>query len=686
MSERPFLRLAAVALYVALVAACGGSDSVDPPAPTPPTPPPVSPPSTPEQTPSAYLQTLPQWVEFSPPVAAVAPTKIAETAESKETIDNVPVIDPTTKAVIGYRTEDYTCASTSFSMKDTPEKIAMFSPDREILWPGALIQGRSHRDGVGSLLPLVIGERTAIKVSIPSLATSDNFRVVDTPDQAEVNQAIGSMVSNATTANLVTPSTIQFLMEDYDSEESFALKSKLSGKYLGFRASASASVDRKANERTVMVYFYEKMFEVVVEPPQTPGSFFSEAFTREKLDEQIAMGRIGPDNPPVYLSNVVYGRMMAFTFTSTASSSEIRAALNASYKGIFSANFSVDAEHAKILNTAKITVTSLGGSTKASVAMIASGDWRDYFKTDAPLTTAYPISYTFRNLGDGSIASVAEGTKYTIKECQLDTTAFTGFVLDSFETDVGGWTAQNPPLVLDWGKPTTPQSVFYGYIHAQHTNELVNANFLYDVGYIAAPAHFEGAKSDFYRGELTFWYKPEENLINKNTGIYCYQPPAFFLPRICWTDLVVTSVPLSSDFKVKTDDSVTTFDQVVLRGGTPPFAILTLTYNPIDVEVPREWKKHAFALTNDPVRSACDPATSTRGCWMVEEKVATEEQIRYVLSNVTDLRIRASYPVTRRLCTLPTPGPADMEGCTDWVHVPYGYVGGYFDEVKLSLD
>jgi hypothetical protein len=677
MNKRAYLRWTAAAMSAVFIASCGGSDDAPAPAPAPAT--------APEQSPGSYLQALPKWEQFSPPVAAAAPAKIGGTVQTKETLQNVPVIDPTTKGIIGYRTEDYTCASTSFSMKETPEKLAMFSPDREILWPGAMIQGRSHRDGLGSLLPLVISERTPIKVSIPSLATNDNFRVVGAPDQAEVNQAIGSMVSNATTANLVTPSTIQFLMEDYDSEESFALKSKLSGKYMGFRASASASVDRKANERTVMVYFYEKMFEVVVEPPQTPGSFFSAGFTQQKLEEQIAMGRIGPDNPPVYLSNVVYGRMMAFTFTSTASASEIRAALNASYKGIFSASFSVDAEHAKVLNTAKITVTSLGGSTKASIAMIASGDWRDYFKSEAPLTTAYPISYTFRNLGDGSIAKVAEGTQYTIKECQLDTTAFTGFVLDSFEVDAGDWTVQSPPLLLDWGKPTTPQSIFYGYIHARHTNELVNSDFLYDVGYISAPAHFEGAKSDFYRGELSFWYKPEESLINKSPGVYCFRP-VFFLPPTCWSGLVESSVPLGSDFTVATDDSVTAFDQVVMRGGTPPFAILTLTYNPKDVHVPREWKKHVFALTNDPLRSACDPAGSTRSCWMVEEKVATEEQIRYVLANITDLRIRASYPVKRRLCTLPTPGPADQEGCTDWVDAPYGYVGGYFDEVKLSLN
>lgn len=686
MRAQTCLLIASAAMVGALAAGCGGSD--DAPATVivkevPAVPAPVVPAPVVEQSPGDFLQKLPTWQQFSPPVEA-SQTKVGATVETKEKIDNVPVIDPATKGIIGYRTEDYTCANTTFNMKDTPAKIAMFSPDREILWPGALIQGRSHRDGIGSLLPLVINERTPIKVSIPSLASADNFRVVDTPDQAEVNQAIGSMVANATTANLVTPSTIQFVMEDYDSEESFAIKAGMSGKYLGFSASASANVSRSANERTIMVYFHEKMFEVVVEPPQTPGAFFSGAFTREKLDEQVAMGRIGPANPPVYLSNVVYGRMMAFTFTSTASSSEIRAALNASYKGIFSASFKVDAEHAKVLNSAKITVTSLGGSAKASIAMIASGDWREYFKSDAPLTTAYPISYTFRNLGDGSIASVAEGTQYTIKECTLDTTAFTGFVLDSFENDVGAWGVQNPPLTLSWGQPTTPQSIFYGYIHAQHTNELVDSGFLYNVGYATAPAHFEGAKSDFYRGELTFWFKPEENLINRTVGTYCFRPIPF-LPPICWPGLVVLQVPLDSDFKVTTDDQVTTFDQVVMRGGTPPFAVLTLTYNPKEAQIPREWKKHVIALTNDKVRSACDASVSTRGCWMVEEKVATEEQIRYVLGNVTDLRIRASYPVQRTLCA-DQPAPAAPAECVKWVDAPYGYVGGYIDEVKLSLN
>ena len=675
----------AVAIVAVVLSACGGSSKSSPsdddasgggeqPPPT--------------VSVSEYLQALPDWEEFSPALEEVPSTRVGDPVTSEETIDNVAIEDPDTGAIIGYRSEQYTCTSTTFTMTDTPEKIVMFSPDRELLWPGALIQGKSHRDGLGSLLPLTIRERTPIRVSIPSLATAYNYAQVDSPNLAEVNQAIGSMIYDATTSDLVTPSTIQFLMEEFSSDESFALKAKMSGRYMNFSGSASASVDRSANERTVMVYFFEKMFEVVVEPPQSPGAFFSEDFTAEVLAEQVAMGRVGPDNPPVYLSNVVYGRMMAFAFTSTASTSEIKAAMNAAYKGIsggFEAN--VTAAHKKVLSEGQISVTSLGGEAQATVAMIASGDWRDYFSDVAPLTSAYPISYTFRNLGDGSIAKVSESTEYTIKECQLDSSAFSGFVLESFEEGLGDWQAQDPPVALAWGAPTTPQSIFYGYLQGRHTNRLqAGDTFMYDVGYLLGPSHFIGDKRDFYRGELTFWFKPDEYLRSEDTGRYCWVECDFFglfCSTRCRDDLVAGETLLDEDYLVFAYDDVTTFDQVVLRGGTEPYAVLTLTYNPVEVDVPREWRKHTVALTNDLVSGACDPSISMQGCWLIEDRVATEDEIRFVLDNVTDLRLRASYPVHRILCEDEGETPP---ACTEFIEVPFGYVGGYFDEVRLGAN
>jgi len=365
-----------------------------------------------------FLETLPSWSEFSPPQNSQSPAPAGEAQVEEDVELDVEVINDDGSMDL---LEDvtYSCQVQPFTLTDNPEQIAMYSPDRDILYAGGLIQGKSHRDGLGSLLGLPISERAPINVSIPGLANDDNFRTVDSPNQASVDQAIGSMIGGATASGLSTPSSISFKMETYHSETQSALQMGLSGRYLGFEGSASGSIDKKQSETTITAQFYQKMYEVVVEAPQSPGDFFSEDFTEARLQQQVNQGRIGPDNLPVYVSTIVYGRMMMFSLTSTASESDIRATMQAGYNSIggnVEANLS--AKQKSILSESKIKITSIGGDAEATLAMIRSGDWSQYFTDNAPLSSAAPMSYTFRNLGDGSIASVAETTEYNIRSCQ----------------------------------------------------------------------------------------------------------------------------------------------------------------------------------------------------------------------------------------------------------------------------
>ena len=364
-----------------------------------------------------YLQSLPSWNQFAPPGQTQPPTPIGEAQTEQDVVLDVEVIreDGNTELL---ENVTYSCQMQPFTLSRNPEQIAMYSPDREILYAGGLIQGKSHRDGLGSLLGLPIAERAPINVSIPGLANDDNFRTVESPNQATVDQAIGSMIGGATASGLATPSSISFKMETYHSERQSALQMGLSGNYLGFEGSASGSIDRNQSETTITAQFYQKMYDVVVEAPQSPGNFFSEDFTEDRLQQQINQGRIGPDNLPVYVSNIVYGRMMMFSITSTASEDDIRATLQAGYNGIGgSVQANLSAQQQSILQESKIKITSIGGDAEATLSMIRSGDWSQYFTNNAPLSSASPMSYTFRNLGDGSIASVTETTEYNIRTC-----------------------------------------------------------------------------------------------------------------------------------------------------------------------------------------------------------------------------------------------------------------------------
>ncbi|MFV1983960.1 MAG: thiol-activated cytolysin family protein [Thiohalomonadales bacterium] len=365
---------------------------------------------------SGYLRSLPSWSEFSPPLKSAE--SIGDPVDEAPVTLDVEEIQENGKVVTKTNTR-YLCQSQPVTLTGNPEKIVMLSPDLELLWPGALIQGKSHRDGQGSLLGLTIAQRSAIEVSIPGLNNNDNFRRVENPTQATVQQARGSMIGAATLAGLSTPSSIFFKMETYHSEKAAALSMGLSGNYLGFEASATGSVAKNASKTTITAQFYQKMFEVVVAPPQTPDAFFSDAFAGTKLQEQIDLGNIGRDNLPVYVSNVVYGRLMMFSMTSTASEKDIRATMQAAYESIGAGiQVNMSLKQKSILRNSEIKITSLGGNAQATITMIKTGNWADYFTDNAELTSASPLTYTFRNLGDGSIASVSETTNYNIKTCQ----------------------------------------------------------------------------------------------------------------------------------------------------------------------------------------------------------------------------------------------------------------------------
>ena len=365
-----------------------------------------------------YLQGLPPWTAFSPALPDLDPAPAGLATLVFDTIAEVRTVTPNDTTVQVDSNVAFVCEVTPFTVQRNPQDIVMYSPNASVLFPGALIQGVSHRDGVGSVLPLIIDQRSPINVSIPAIQTGTNFRRVDVVDQAHVASAVGSIIGSATADGLQASSTIFWHMETYNSQRQFGLSTNVSGRYLGFEASVGGSVNTSSSETTVSAHFYQKMYTVVVSAPSSPAGWFTSDFTPARLQEQVAQNRIGPNNLPVYIGEVVYGRMMMFSITSTASASEIQSAINASYSTLVGGvGGSVSTRQKKVLAESRISITSVGGNDAATIAMIRSGDWSAYFTASAPLSTAEPLSYAFYNVADNSIASVTEATNYNVKAC-----------------------------------------------------------------------------------------------------------------------------------------------------------------------------------------------------------------------------------------------------------------------------
>lgn len=177
--------------------------------------------------------------------------------------------------------------------------------------------------------------------------------------------------------------------------------------------------------------------------------------------------------------------------------------------------------------------------------------------------------------------------------------------------------------------------------------------------------------TQYYRGEMSFWFKPDETLFRSGvtTREHCDWDVIWvlFIP-IPVERRVILQVPLSDNEKlavnvhsVEAYDDYTTADLIVLRGGgVNDYEVLTLTYNPptADKLIPLEWRKRVVSLSNDDVagESLCKEETHPvsgkkhlRGCWLVEDRAASS-------SAEGGVRLIAAWRAASRAGRLPAQG------------------------------
>jgi hypothetical protein len=316
-------------------------------------------------------------------------------------------------------TTTYDCTTTPYTITETPDKIVTFNPDANVLWPGALLQGKGYKLGIGSLKELPIRQRSPLGISI-NLQTANNSAVVQNPSNVTVASAIGGIIDTAQRNGVQPATSISYLKTEAYSSEQIALSLGLSASYLASSVKATFDFKREASERTITAIFRETAFTVSVEAPQTPSSFLSTALSNADLQAQIQQGNLGADNIPVYVSSITYGRALMFSLTSTASSQEIAATLDAMYQGgAITAEGNLSAAQKRVLSNSKINIVTIGGDAENARRLVASGRLSEYFSRTNSLATYRPISYEVRNLGDGSIAKISETTNYNITECSV---------------------------------------------------------------------------------------------------------------------------------------------------------------------------------------------------------------------------------------------------------------------------
>jgi hypothetical protein len=358
-----------------------------------------------------FMSSLKTWDEFAPPA-------FDEEDEGVERVD--PDVDPVVEDVTDPNNNLKVCTTERVDFFETPEEYVMFTPPTNILYPGAMVVGKSLRDGAtaGDILPINVQERTEVEVSIADCAIPNNSRRVP-PTLAAVNSAVAEILFEAETlgADCVSPRG-SLRVETYRNEEQRALKAGFSGRYFGFSGSASGSYSKDRIENSVAAVFRESLYSVDISAPQTPRGWFTEDFTSEKLQEQIDQDTMGEGNVPAYVARVTYGRIMTATLTSSFSEEDMRAAMEFKYANPTSeVSGDAAARSQTVREQSRYTLSYLGGSAEATAAMLRSNDWTQYFGVPATAGDAVPISFELRSVSDNRSAVVQELTSYDRTTC-----------------------------------------------------------------------------------------------------------------------------------------------------------------------------------------------------------------------------------------------------------------------------
>ena len=378
--------------------------------------------TTPPSNPNTYLNSLGSWESFAPPVDATprdSEAAIEQGVKSGET-ESIDDSDPLFNA-------DYNCSSTPYTLAKNPDQIVTMAPEAGVLIPGLILQGASYK--LGALQELPIRQRAPIKITIDSFATQDSsFIEVQNPSPATLQDKVRELIQATESSEFVPGTDVSYRKTVSFSKEQMALGLDINAKYLGAELDAKLDYKTGSTKRTVTAYFIQKAFTITVEEPQTAAQFFSEDFTQARLQEQIDRGAIGPDNLPTFVSSVTYGRIMMFSFNSSASVEDIKASLDFAYNGgAFSGEVNADAKYKNILKNSEVNFVQVGGPASGAFNLIksledspdgTSYNLAEFFEAEVPLTTFKPISYTLKHLGGNfPIAKVGDTTTYDLVEC-----------------------------------------------------------------------------------------------------------------------------------------------------------------------------------------------------------------------------------------------------------------------------
>jgi thiol-activated cytolysin len=334
---------------------------------------------------------------------------------------------PTTTVVVPDptgATSGWSCSETDYSLTSEPSQFVVMNPNADVLWPGSLIQGASLASGVLNPIPV---KRAPGTITL-TIAGGGGKVFSQTMPEASLSAATGAMNQILAGYTGGTPAAFSLVETSVYSSNQLAVTANVDASGGTWSGSASLAFDSSSAKSHVLIQFSQQFFTMAFQPPQGAAGVFDPSVTAADLAPYVGAG-----NPPVYVASVTYGRIFYLLFESSASQTDLSAAVSAAYNGgAVTASGSATVAQQAIINNATLSSYGIGGDAQAAIAAASGGTQFDKvgaFLTGnadfSPENPGVPISYM---IGDSSEVKLALTTSYTAKDCVPDVVGCDGVV------------------------------------------------------------------------------------------------------------------------------------------------------------------------------------------------------------------------------------------------------------------
>ncbi|WNJ19030.1 thiol-activated cytolysin family protein [Pontibacter sp. G13] len=328
--------------------------------------------------------------------------------QTYETVDSVSS-EPTQELVDG---DFWICKEFEVDISQNADEFALYaSNNAEIIYPGNFLQGQSVSEGSPKIIPLRRGPGT---ITINTLnGSSIVTETVDEISFSSIAQATNNLIGGN---NGSLSANISYVREEIRSLDELGVKMNANYSSLGTKVKGSFDYNSSSQYNSIFVKVTQSMYSIVLDIPDIEN-----AFAPDVTPEDLAQYAY-PGNPATYVSSVNYGRIFYLLIQSTQSSQEIKAAIDASFKGgVASGGGGIEVESVNELSNLRISGYAYGGDAGLAAGALLGGmeDVKTFVTEGGSINNGSPISYVVRSLEDPSTVVAANlATQYTVTECE----------------------------------------------------------------------------------------------------------------------------------------------------------------------------------------------------------------------------------------------------------------------------